>query len=142
MSTLTNRARVEQFVQAFRDRDGAAQLALMHPDIVIHEPEGLPYGGLYRGHAGWRALNKAILSAWDQLDLRVDYVLGEADGERFAVKAHMAGVSRRTGQRFECDVLELWTLRDGAIVELRPFYWDSRRLAEINGDIATPAQVS
>jgi ketosteroid isomerase-like protein len=107
----------------------------MHPDIVIDEPAGLPYGGKYIGHAGWHALNKAILATWDNLQLEVEYVIGEEHDDRFAVKGHLAGVSKRTGELFASDVFELWTLADGVIVELRPFYWDTRRVAEINGDI-------
>ncbi|MET0378644.1 MAG: nuclear transport factor 2 family protein [Spongiibacteraceae bacterium] len=135
MTPINNRASVDKFLESFRHRDAATQFALMHPGIVIHEPEGLPYGGFYHGHAGWRALNKLIMATWDNLQLEVEYVLGEADGDRFAVKGKLTGVSKNTGQLFEAEVFEMWRLVDGVIVELRPFYWDTRRVAEINGDI-------
>lgn len=131
----SNRATIEGFLRAFRARDGAGQFARLHPDVDIEEPEGLPYGGRYRGHDGWRTLNRAILSVWDlQPSPDPHRLIGGEHDEHFALMSRLVGASRRTGRAFDMHVMEYWQVVDGLIVAIRPYYFDTRPAARIAGE--------
>jgi ketosteroid isomerase-like protein len=122
----TNRGVIEGFLAAFRARDIAGQFARMHPDVEIQEPESLPYGGMWRGHEGWRSLSRAILSTFE-FGVNPDghRVIGEADGEHFALMTRLVGTWRDTGRTLDVRILEYWRVVDGLIVTIRPHYFDT-----------------
>src|SRR5579859_7823785 len=45
---------IQQFYDLIFKEDLAAAMCLLHEDLVIHEPPGLPYGGEFHGIEGWR----------------------------------------------------------------------------------------
>ncbi|MBB4858740.1 ketosteroid isomerase-like protein [Novosphingobium chloroacetimidivorans] len=98
----------------------------------MHEPQSLPYGGVYRGKAAFRKALVRVLATWADLDFTiVNYAAG---GDEVIVHIYLSGAGARTGRSFGMQVLELWRLRDGKIVELRPFLFDSGRMAWAHGD--------
>jgi ketosteroid isomerase-like protein len=129
---VTNKQVLQTFLAAFASRDGSTQFALLHPEVEIRDPESLPYGGTYTGHDGWRALNKGIIATWQDIDFGASKVIGEESGEDFAVLGSLRGKSRATGKAFSCDVCEHWRVVDGLIVQIRPFYWDTQAVNDVN----------
>lgn len=130
---MTNKELLLKFLDAFGRGDGKSQYALLHPEVEIRDPDSLPYGGSYRGHDGWRALNRAIFATWENIASTTPRVIGEENGEEFAVFGHISGVSKKTGKAFDSDVFEYWRIVDGSIVQIRPFYWDTQAVNLIAG---------
>ena len=133
MAYENNRQRVERFIDAFLSGDSAAQQSLVHPDVVFHSPESLPYGGQWHGHDGWRAMKKAIAEVWSELKLTITRVIGADHDECFAVIATLQVTARATGARYEAEVMEQWHWQDGLLVYVRPYYWDTARVLEVTG---------
>jgi ketosteroid isomerase-like protein len=116
-----------QFFAAMQRGDLAAQAALLHPDFVVSEANGLPYGGEYRGEEGWRAFNRIVARTWDQFHVELKEVAAEGSNTLVVVFA-IGGRSRRTGKSFDTTVMELWRFADGKVREIVPYYWDTHQL--------------
>jgi len=134
--TESNRAAMEGFLAAYAARDGAGQFSRMADDVEIHEPDGLPYGGIWRGHDGWRQLARKINETWElEGNLHERRIFGNENDEQFVLSTRLTGKSRKTGERFDMTVLEIWTIIDGKIRSLKPHYFDTLTAARINGDL-------
>lgn len=106
--------------------------ALLHDDLVIREPAGLPYGGDYHGPAGFADIMGRIVAALEigvagPVDVREagDCVLVRFVG-RFA--------SRSSGASVETDIVELFTVHDSKITELDVYYKDPGAVAALVAD--------
>ena len=103
--------------------DMAGMIALLAPNIVVHEANGLPYGGVYHGHAGMGALFQKLVGILDHFRvLPEDFFVS---GPVVIAKIRVVGRARATGQSIDMPVLEMWTLEKGLVTEIRPFYWDT-----------------
>jgi uncharacterized protein len=92
-------------------------------NLVMYEPDGLPYGGAYRGKKGLLEGIAAIAAVWKRIrfsDLR--YSLGE---DIAIVNFTMSAISRATGKELAMPVCEVWRFRNGRVIEVAPFYWDT-----------------
>lgn len=120
---------VQAFLDAFAKGDAQAMEALMTPDFVLRQADGLPYGGVYRGAEGWRQFLLRLGQTWSSLVPGRMTLVGE--GPQFGVMADISLTSRATGKALNTSVFELWTMRDGKLAEIRPFYWDTAAVAAI-----------
>lgn len=109
--------------------DEAALRAMVHPDFVLEDPASLPFGGRYEGAEGyfrfWRALNEAITD----LSFSVDGLFEAKETPELVVAMTVGGRSTATGKTFSTQILERWSFRDGKLVGLKPFYFDTAALA-------------
>lgn len=125
---MTHREFCERFIAAMSVGDFDTQGAMLDEHFVVHEAEGLPYAGDYRGIDGWRALSKAVVATWAGFRLKPLEFLGET-ADTFVVRFAISGRSRKTGKTFESTVLELWKFNGGQLREITPYYWDTHALA-------------
>ena len=128
---MSNRAIFETFMAAVFARDRTTVDAMLHPDFVITEAPGLPYGGTYHGPSGWRELNRAVIAAWGAINVEVTEMLGET-ADTLVVRMTVSGTAQTTGTRFTTEILEIWRFRDGRILAIMPYYWDTHLLTVIN----------
>ncbi len=70
-------------------------------DFVLHQAEGLPFGGVWRGHDGLRRFFAEMSRTWAVFELR----------------------------ELEFPILQTITVADSRITEVRPFYWDTAAIA-------------
>ena len=121
-------------VQAIHDAqergDDAALLALLHPEMMAYEPEGVPYAGFYRDYDGYLERRGRIAETWQGLRAEVERYLDGGDGWVVAM-LQSVGRARATGAVFMMPIAEFWRVRDGRAVELRTYYWDTALLHEI-----------
>jgi ketosteroid isomerase-like protein len=120
---------VTSFFQALRAGDLDAAFQCFHPDSEIDEPEGLPYGGRYRGPEGVMRLVTAISQDYD-------FEIGETDirpiGPDEALGILEATfISKSTGKRVHTKVVELYRFTDGLISFADIFPKDTRALYEL-----------
>lgn len=93
-------------------------LASFHDEAEIHEPECLPYGGVYRGIEGVKQLFSRAAQYIDTRVFSVEVVC--AQGERAVTVLHTA----TRGQRVPVTVAEQVELRDGKLWRVRVFLFD------------------
>jgi hypothetical protein len=99
-----------------------AALAWLDPAIVIHEPIGLPYGGEYRGHEGFRLMTARMHEFWEAIAGAPELEM-YVDGEMLIVVGTLLGRVRVTGKDLAMPVMERHQVREGRIIESWPFYF-------------------
>src|SRR5689334_21665957 len=119
-------ATVERFIEAATSADPTAAEQLVAEDVVVREPPGLPYGGEYVGREGLRRLHERMAATWERKrgspdGTRTYFV----HGDQVVVAGKVAGRVRGAAHDVEIQVLERYTVNDGMIVEIVPFYFDS-----------------
>jgi len=97
--------------------------ATLDPECVLYQPASLPYGGEWRGPAGFEAWMKAFGEQWSSLEVWDPqfYPSGDVVVSRSQVRA----VARATGRQIEWPLLQFFRIRNARILELRPFHWDT-----------------
>lgn len=119
-------------VYEYVDRgDSEGWMALVADDCEFHEPPSLPYGGSYIGIRAMRRGLRNMRGAWE--DLEFEILNFTAGGDSVIVHLNIGGTGRKTGKHFWLPILELWRIRDGKVVELRPFPFDTTRMVEVFG---------
>ncbi|GAA4834810.1 nuclear transport factor 2 family protein [Kitasatospora terrestris] len=100
----------------------------LHPEVVMYQAPGLPYGGTWHGPRGIEEFMAAMSEAWQSLEfLEQRFVV---DGDSVVVLNRGRLQARATGRTLETSVMQLITVKDGLITEMHPFYWDTIAVAE------------
>lgn len=97
------------------------------PDVVLHQAESLPYGGIWRGHDGMERFFFAMSQSWSEFEMVDQQFLSTA--ETAVVLTHVRARARATGKGLEFSILQTIRVVDGRIAEVRPFYWDTAEIA-------------
>lgn len=120
---------VRRFYEFMSEGRSADAVALIDDDFVLHEPRGLPFGGEYHGPEGFKA-------SWARI---MDFVEPELAGPvRFldtgnpAVALLRGRFTSPSGKVAETDIVELFSVRDGRIVELDVYYKDPSGVAALS----------
>lgn len=98
------------------------------PEVELHQADALPYGGTWRGHNGLARFFRAMGAAWESFDMVEQEFL--ATGETAVVLTQVRARARATGRELSFPILQTITVKDGRITEVRPFYWDTRAIAD------------
>jgi uncharacterized protein len=110
--TSSNVDTVHRIYDAFANRDLAAILALMDPDVILRQDAPLPWGGTYTGPAGVQAFLGTLLS---HIDPRLE--IGEiidAGGDIVQI-GRTRGKALSTGKKFDAREIHLWRFNDGLV---------------------------
>ncbi|MFJ4780566.1 nuclear transport factor 2 family protein [Streptomyces sp. NPDC088762] len=130
-TTLLSRMYAAESAYLAAGGPGAASFDLLAPffapDVVLHQADGLPYGGTWRGHAGMERFFLKMSEVWESFDIEGQEFL--ATGATAVVHTQVHARARATGARLSFPVLQTITVRDGRIAEVRPFYWDTGAIA-------------
>jgi len=103
-------------------------LELLHPQIRITLPESLPHGGSYEGREGARQLRQRLLGAWS--DFRVDILEHLVGADSVITLIRLKAVAKPTGRNVDMKIAEYWRLRDGLVMELSAYYFDTKAVFE------------
>jgi len=108
------------------ERDFAWMASTLSPDIKLSQTPALPYGGEYRGHAGFQDWSRRMAEYFEVVDVQ-DSEIFEREGSGTVVvlgRVHLK--VRRTGQELEFPLVQTVTVdtEKGLITEIRPIYWD------------------
>ncbi|HJU48232.1 MAG TPA: nuclear transport factor 2 family protein [Gaiellaceae bacterium] len=112
---------VRRSYDAFARGDMDGVLADMHPDIVWHQAQGLPHGGVYEGLEAVRAniFDPLERDWWAEFSAEPEEFL-EA-GRDVVVLGRYRGVAKETGRTLDVPFVHVWTLRDEKAVRFRQF---------------------
>lgn len=105
-------------------------LELLDPEVELIVASSLPHGGEWIGHEGFMNMCQTFRAAWNHLHPgHLEYIdAGEAhvviviDGVTFQ--------SKETGKTVSHQMIELFTVRNGKITSLVPYYWDTALLVQ------------
>lgn len=118
---------VQSVYEAFHRGDIGAVLAAFDPQLELVEAESLPYGGVYHGHAGVQQMLAALGAVWEVFQFTLEQVV--AHGDEVIVFLQIKGRLRGSERPIEMPLIEVWRIRDGLVVAIRPFYWDTGAIA-------------
>jgi ketosteroid isomerase-like protein len=96
-------------------------------NFVLHQAEGLPFGGVWRGHDGLRRFFAEMSRTWAVFELGEQAFLSTTSP--LVVLTNVRARARATGRELEFPILQTITVADGRITEVRPFYWDTAAIA-------------
>jgi uncharacterized protein len=123
--------------EAFGRGDIDAVLSLMAPDVVWHEAESLPYGGVWRGpDAVLENIFSAIGRDWDEYAAEPRQFI-ETD-DHVVVLGEYRGVYRANGARMQAPFAHVWQFREGRLVTFHQFTDTALWLAAIAGGGRAP----
>jgi ketosteroid isomerase-like protein len=98
-------------------------------DIVVHEPESLPWGGMYRGRELVTGLMANIgdpASPIAAAHLSIDRLVHTPfDDGSHEVIAAVSFPWRGAERKIPMQALEWFTVRDGLVTEIRVYLWDT-----------------
>jgi ketosteroid isomerase-like protein len=97
-------------------------------DVVAYEADGLPYAGVFKSLSECRRLFNEMMTAWSHVQWDVKEFAG--GGDIVVVAFDATFTARKSGKTFKMPILELWRFREGKVVELRPFYYDTHYIRE------------
>lgn len=100
--------------------DMSGVLGAMADDIRWYEAEGMPYGGVYQGG---EAVAQNVFGPVMQ-DIPNFAVVPEqfiASGDTVAVVARYRGTGKDTGKELDLQVVHVYDVRDGKVVQFRQF---------------------
>jgi ketosteroid isomerase-like protein len=111
---------LKQFLDSLETGDFATAAALLDPDVVVRASPDLPYGGDYVGLEGFGELGAKMIADLEFGNLAREEV--QLDDERVVVflKARFKG--KATGEEAVIPIVEIYTIRDGRIVDVDPYY--------------------
>ena len=120
-----------RLVQAFLEAGAAGEmekfLATIDETVVLYVPEFLPWGGVYRGREELQKGFAAFSAGWETESFEREFV---ASDEQVVILQKLKARIKKGEQILETPLAELFKIRNGKIVEIRPFYFDGGKLAE------------
>jgi uncharacterized protein len=123
------RATVERFVKALVEERLDDARSLLHDDLTVYEPGGLPFSGEYHGPQGFFELLGKINQGLElALDPAIQYFLAD---DTVAMRGRMKFIARASGESVEVGLVEFYTVRDGLIAELDVYYKDPSAVAAL-----------
>lgn len=126
MEFLNRMFEVEMRFLSSAQADVEALVAAFHRDVVVHEPESLPYAGDWRGLEGIGALFRSIREVWS--DMRVDDLEGVRVGDIIFMTCKLQLTCRANGAVICQPFAEVLRLQDDRLIDGTPFYYDTAEL--------------
>lgn len=100
----------------------AGLAATLDPSVVLHQSPDLPWGGTFRGHGEYEDWARQMSRAFDRLEVK-DTRLFE-NGDTVVITCRLVTRSRASSETLDLPMTQVVRVRDGRIVEFRPFYWN------------------
>ena len=122
----SNQEIIQAIFEASAEEDWDTVKSLVHNDIQVFEADSLPYAGVFKGPENFVGLIQQVFGTWEDVVHTINHVV--ADGEFVVILANMAGRAKTTGRTFSVSMAEVWRLRDGKVIEIRPHYFDTKAL--------------
>jgi ketosteroid isomerase-like protein len=118
---------IREFYRAGRAGELDTVRSLLADDVVLIEPESMPYRGSYRGRDAIVQLQMDLYTKYYEFSsFQLTSVIG--DGENAAAQVKIVGVSRATGKAIETSAVEWFVVRKGQISSITPYHYDTAEM--------------
>ncbi len=124
----SNKEKIEAMFAALAAGDIEKMKSYLHPDVVVTEADCLPYAGVYRGPDAYMELVNKLFEAWDDVDVSVKAMVEEGD---IVISISELSGKNKAGVAFTMPMAEVFYFTDGKLSEVRPYYYDTNKLAEL-----------
>ncbi len=111
----------------------AAMAATLDFDVVLHQSPDLPWGGTFRGHAGYEDWARQMSRAFDRLDVKDTRFF--TDGDTVVITCRLVTRARGSGETLDLPMAQVVRVRGDRIIEFRPFYWNVPAYRETVGGV-------
>lgn len=119
---------VETAYAAIGAGDVATFIGLLADDCVLEEPAGHPAAGTWTGPEEIQGGFGGIAGALGLRGVTVHQVIAEGDR---AIGLVDVLLTSKSGAESTMSVCEVWDVRDGKVVHIRPHYWDTAELQKL-----------
>ena len=123
MSTAEDNRKLLMDIMEISARDKSAMWEYFSPEARFYEPESLPYGGEYHGHARFEEFNAILADTWS--DISIDFRDIMTSDSRATTFSFATFTSRATGKSATMPMCEVWEFADGKIVRVDAIYGDT-----------------
>lgn len=97
-------------------------------DLVMEMPQGLPYGKTFHGWDGYRE-GLAVLGFWKDLKFGPhEYAVSD---DKVVIVSHLQGKIGTTGKPVSQPYVAVWQLKDGKVIRITAFYYDTKEIADL-----------
>lgn len=114
--------------RAMTSEDESALRALVHPDFVMYEDPGMPYGGVFKGPDAFVRVALAVKESWREQRLEKLHYSESPETSSVSIAFRMRARAKTTGEPVEIFLSEIWKFRDGLGVEAYVWYWNTPSL--------------
>lgn len=120
---------MREFILRFQAQNFDGVLELLSDDIVVHECDSVPYAGDHVGKDGFIRFASMFPKVWE-FGTVDDSAYRYIDGgpEKAIALASFPVTALATGKKLDLRVAEIFTVRDGKIVDIEAYYWDSKQI--------------
>ncbi|MDZ7675399.1 MAG: nuclear transport factor 2 family protein [Acidimicrobiales bacterium] len=118
---------VRELVHRFHAGDQQSARRLYAPGFQIQQPSSFPHGGWHEGLEGMGEMAATFAEHWDR---EIDDPRILDAGDTAVQITTQTWTSKVTGRAATVDVVELFTVVDGCITEIRVFQQDTHLLLE------------
>jgi uncharacterized protein len=120
--TATPAFTVRKFSKALGANDLDQACSLLHHELVVREAGGLPYSGEYFGPQGFREL---LAKMNERMELTAGPITqDQLSDDTVASRFRLTFTARTSGESVAMDLVELYKVHDGQIIELDVYYKD------------------
>jgi len=109
--------------------DRAALLETVHSDVVLHQPDSLPYGGQWKGREDFGRWLDAFVGTWSNI-VPSDAAFHNCGGEVLVATVVMRATARTTGMHIEMPMCQVIRFSDNLPIDWRNFAWDTAILLD------------
>ncbi|RWO42010.1 nuclear transport factor 2 family protein [Mesorhizobium sp.] len=100
-----------------------------HAEVVVHEPQSLPYAGDWNGLDGVGALFRKMREIWS--DVTVESLQAAQNDDMVFMSCTLALISRANGATIKQPFAEVLRFKDDRLIEGTPFYYDTSEILAI-----------
>lgn len=126
----TNKTAVSTYFEClFKTRDFKTMATVIAKEAVYYQAEGLPYGGTFTGFENWTKMYTHAGSLYD-VQIVQEPIYFSNHKESIAIYFTIKCTSKKSGKTITMPISEHFEVKDGKIISVRPFYYDTKAFAE------------
>lgn len=122
---------VAQYYESlFKTRDFTTMAPLIEEGAIYNQAEGLPYGGTYIGFNEWIKMYAKSAEFFDLQIEKEPVYFSDATKSEVIIYFTIKCKAKKSGKTLSVTISEHFDLKNGKIIAIRPFYFDTKQFAE------------
>jgi ketosteroid isomerase-like protein len=101
-------------------------LSLIDLQVVIHNPESLPYGGVHQGRDGFIALMMNLFTTWSGIQVKPEHYM--TTGDSIVAQGEIIYQASMFNDPLKTTFVHVWKMPNAFITEIWFYEWDTAQL--------------